>query len=270
MELPVEQRQRLAHGGVLARLLAHPVEGAFLSLGRALDDDELAGLDGVQRAGDDLAGLLGILRADLPELGDVQILQRARAHRGRDADRGVVGEGQRVGAVLQGRGGSLQSLVELVVGVLDLVAEDDLGIVELVGDDAGPGVRREDAGIEIDQAAERGEAELAGLEDDVGRVQVVEQRHLGAVRPEGNARPGLVGDRVEVRQPPARIEELARAQSGSWSLRPCSAMRCISAESGSATSWVISLTMRLLPAGSGLQPEDGGGDASRPSPMALR
>ena len=126
VELPVEQRQRLAHGGVLARLLAHPVECAFLSLGRALDDDELAGLDGVQGAGDDLAGLLRILRADLPELGDMQILQRARAHRGRDADRGVVGEGQRVSAVLQGRGRCLQSLVQLVVGVLDLVAEDDL------------------------------------------------------------------------------------------------------------------------------------------------
>ena len=138
----------------------------------------------------------------------MQILQRARAHRGGDADRGVVGEGQRVGAVLQGRGSSLQSLVQLIVGILDLVAEDDLGIVELVGNDAGPRVGREDAGIEIDQAAQRGEAELAGLQDDVGGMQVVEQGHLRAVRSEGNARPGLVGDRVEVRQPPAGIEEL--------------------------------------------------------------
>ena len=103
-------------------------------------------------------------------------------------------EGQGVGAVLHGRGGCLQSLVELVVGILDLVAEDDLGVVELVGDDAGAGVGREDAGIEIDQAAERREAELAGLQDDVGRVQVVEQRQLRRVRPEGNALPGLVGD----------------------------------------------------------------------------
>ena len=47
------------HRRKLARLLAHPVEGAFLSLRRALDDDELAGLDGVQRAGDDLARLVG-------------------------------------------------------------------------------------------------------------------------------------------------------------------------------------------------------------------
>ena len=117
----------------------------------------------------------GILRADLPELGDMQILQRAGAHRGGDADRAVVGEGEGVGAVLHGRAGCLQPLVELVVGVLDLVAEDDLGVVELVGDDAGAGVGREDAGVEIDQAAERGEAELPGLEDDVGRVQLVEE-----------------------------------------------------------------------------------------------
>ena len=166
----------LPDGGARPRLLAHPVEGALLALGRALDDDELAGLDRVQRAGDDLARLLGILRADLPELGDVQILQRAGAHRGGDADRGVVAEGERVGAVLHGRARRpSDALVELVVGVLDLVAEDHLGVVELVGDDAGPGVGREHAGVEIDQAAERGEAELAGLQDDVGRVQLVEE-----------------------------------------------------------------------------------------------
>ena len=76
--------------------------------------------------------------------------------------------------------GRPHALVELVVGELDLVAEDHLGVVELVGDDAGPGVRREHAGIEIDQAAERGEAELAGLEDDVGGVELVEQLQLRA------------------------------------------------------------------------------------------
>jgi hypothetical protein len=69
-----------------------------------------------------------------------------------------------------------------------------------VGNDTGPGVRIEKAGIEVDQAAERGEPELTGLEDDVGRMQIVEQRKLGGVGPERNLLSGLVGDCVKVRQ----------------------------------------------------------------------
>jgi hypothetical protein len=67
------------------------------------------------------------------------------------------------GRILHGRAGGLQAGVELVIGELDLVAEDDLGVVQLVGDDAGSGVLGEQAGVEVDQAAQGGEAELPGF-----------------------------------------------------------------------------------------------------------
>ena len=58
-----------------------------------------------------------------------------------------------------------------------------------MGNDAGPGGGREDTGIEIDQAAQRGDAELASLQDDVCGVEV--ERHLRAVRRKGTRVPVL-------------------------------------------------------------------------------
>ena len=55
-------------------------------LRRAFDENDLPGLHRVERAGSNLAGLVGKLGAELAILGDVQILQRARPHRGRDAN----------------------------------------------------------------------------------------------------------------------------------------------------------------------------------------
>ena len=207
MEAVVERRGTLAQHGPRPRPLGHLVERPLLTLGRALDHDELAGLDRVEGAGDDLARLLGRLGADLPELGDVE-MERARAHRGRDPNRGVVAESQGIGTVLHGRHRTPEALVEPVVGEIDLVPEDDLRVLELVGDDAGAGVGGEHAGIEVDQAAEGREPELAGLQDQVEGVDLVQELQLGRVRHELGRLPRLVGDPVQVRQPPARVEGL--------------------------------------------------------------
>src|SRR5215210_1011891 len=85
----------------------------------------------------------------------------------------------------------------------DLVAEDHLGVVETMLDHPGPGVGGEQAGVEVDKAAQRGEAELAGLEDQVEAMDLVEEPELGGVGDKGDRAATLVGDGVEVRQAPA-------------------------------------------------------------------
>jgi hypothetical protein len=105
-------------------------------------------------------------------------------------------KGERVGAVLGRHTGRPDPLVQVGVRELDLVPEDDLGVLELVGDDAGPGVGREHARIQVDEAAECREAELAGLEDDVEGMKLLEELELRRVRLELHLPPGLVGDPV--------------------------------------------------------------------------
>lgn len=161
----------------------------------------------IERAGHDLPRLFRVQRADFPELGDVQILQRARPCRHRNPDRRAVAEGQRIGAILNRRQSRPQLLVKMVIRKPDLIAEDHLRVVHPVRDDRSPRVRREQACVEIDQAAKRREPELPRLQDDVLIVDFGEELLLRRVRLKLYRVPLLIHDPVQIGNAPMWITQ---------------------------------------------------------------
>jgi hypothetical protein len=121
-------------------LVAQLEEMALLALRRALHEHHLAGLHGVERASPDLARLLRVLGAEFAILADVQVVQRAGPMGGRNPQRGVVRQHELGGAVAHRRHGGSDLLRQIVVGVFDLVAEDRLGVFEVVRDRPGADV----------------------------------------------------------------------------------------------------------------------------------
>ena len=74
-----------------------------------------------------------------------------------------------------------------------------------MGNDAGSSVRRKQASIEVDQAAECRESKLPRLQDDVERCRLVEEIKLRLVRLELDLDALLIRDPVKVGQSPARV-----------------------------------------------------------------
>ena len=101
----------------------------------------------------------------------MQILQRARSHRRGHANARIVSKHELVSAVSYDGPRCLQHVRQVVVGELDLVAEDHPSVVEPVGNRAGAHVRVEQTGVEHDELDERRKAELPRFEDKVAFVQ---------------------------------------------------------------------------------------------------
>ena len=184
VELEIERRQRSSRLGQRLGLLAEVVERAAAALGRRLDEDVLASLHGVEGARPDLARLVRTPRRDVPELRNVEDLERARAQAGPDPERRVVVEGQRPRGVLdRGGDGDTPLLIarQAIVGKLDLVPEYPLGVLQRMRDRAGAHVFVEQAHVQHEQLDQRGEPELPRLEDDVAGMQVPQQLGLDVV-----------------------------------------------------------------------------------------
>ncbi len=111
--------------------LAHVVEVAVRALARALDRDPSVHGHGVERAGHDFVSLLRPLRAQLAELGHVQVLHRIGPQRRAHGDIAAVGEFQLIFAVLLGRRHVLRTKIggNVVIGEFDLLIEELRGVV---------------------------------------------------------------------------------------------------------------------------------------------
>ena len=77
-------------------------------------------------------------------------------------------------------------------------------------DGAGADVGVEQAGVQHEELDKRGEADLAGLQDDVQIVHLLEQSLLRPVHAERHLDPMLVNHRIEVVQPPSPVRELVK------------------------------------------------------------
>ena len=97
----------------------------------------------------------------------------------------------------------------MVVGKPDLVAKNHLGVRQGVGNGAGADVAVEHAGVQHQQLDEGGEAALPRLQDHVLAVHLVIQRFLRRVHLEDDAAAILVGDGIEVVEPPQPVQAVA-------------------------------------------------------------
>ena len=79
---------------------------------------------------------------------------------------------------------ALMVIRKVVVCELDLVMEELLGVFPVVGDDPGMGIRVEQAHVQEVDADERGDPELAGLEDEVHEPHGVVEDLLSPIRVE--------------------------------------------------------------------------------------
>jgi hypothetical protein len=138
----------------------------------------------------------------------MQVLQRARSQGHADPDAGIVGEQQFACIVVLRRQCVLEAVRQVVVGKPDLVAEDDLGVGQSVGDGAGADVGTDQAGVQHEQLDEGGKTALPCLQDHVLIVHLTIQGLLRRVHLELDAAALLVGDEVEIIQPPPPFGEL--------------------------------------------------------------
>gem|GEM_PF-3078589 len=183
------------------------IEVAGLAFRCRLDGDDLSRVDCVQRPGDDLLGLVRVLGADLPEFGYVQQLQRGASQRCADTDRAVVPEGKLTGAPGLCRDHPFHTVREVVIGILDLVVEEDLRIVAGMRDDACTDVRREETVVEVEDADVGGDAVLPGFQDQVEVPEAVVEVILDVVGPEQAPVAGGVYDVIEVAETPLPVAQ---------------------------------------------------------------
>ena len=130
-------RERQLGGVQLLRLLHHVEELAFAAFGGGFDHQNAVRWHSRDGACDDFLCLVGVLRANLPELGDVQAVDRARAHGCCHADGAVVvRKKQLVGVVSRQRETFAQLLGQVRVSEFHLVAEDHFCRVPVLSNDA--------------------------------------------------------------------------------------------------------------------------------------
>ena len=105
----------------------------------------------------------------------------------------------------------LEPVGQVVIGKPDLVAEDRLGVGQGVGDGAGADVAVEQAGVQHEQLDEGGEAALPRLQDHVLAVHA--SRNSASCAEfivKRDAAAALVGDLVEIVQPPRPVGQAGR------------------------------------------------------------
>ena len=176
-EPEIERRERRFGLAALASGLGVLEEIALAALGRALDDDDLTGVNRVQRARADLLRLVGELGANFPVLADVQELHRATAHRGATGNRRAIRELELLRAFLARAVNRRQVRVLLEQRAddpADLVGEQALTVVQRVREQVSVVVRSPGAEVDRQDRQERRVVrdEALGNVGARGRLQV--------------------------------------------------------------------------------------------------